>query len=265
MGFTALREIGSALNISYDPDPDPNGDIGLTFAEFVAAVGQLQTVGFPMERTAAEAWPHFRGWRVNYEGWLTNWPGVPTRYRPPGPGRADGPQPQSRYDGLPIGRRMKPAPRLRTQTTDHHRLSLRRRRSRRASDLVDLSKPLSVSRRTWPLRTKRCWVRAQRPAWFRTASAERITYRHPELLGQVTAEVIFTDRMRQRSGLASRCPPRTRLVLGSLTNSASSCPMALSDQLRDYRILSGGASLTLRPSRRFTMVIVADRGFGNRD
>jgi hypothetical protein len=67
MGFTALREIGSALNISYDPDPDPNGDIGLTFAEFAAAVGQLQTVGFPMERTAAEAWPHFRGWRVNYE------------------------------------------------------------------------------------------------------------------------------------------------------------------------------------------------------
>ncbi|MDT7715566.1 MAG: hypothetical protein QOH09_1558 [Pseudonocardiales bacterium] len=67
MGFTALREIGSAMNISYDPDPDPNGDIGLTFAEFAAAVGQLQTVDFPMERTAAEAWPHFRGWRVNYE------------------------------------------------------------------------------------------------------------------------------------------------------------------------------------------------------
>ena len=27
----------------------------------------LDHVGFPMERTAAEAWPDFRGWRVNYE------------------------------------------------------------------------------------------------------------------------------------------------------------------------------------------------------
>jgi hypothetical protein len=67
MGFTALREIGAALGISYDPDPDPDADIALTFAEFAAAVGQLLTVGFPIERSAAEAWPHFRGWRVNYE------------------------------------------------------------------------------------------------------------------------------------------------------------------------------------------------------
>ena len=27
----------------------------------------LSHVGFPMERTAEEAWPDFRGWRVNYE------------------------------------------------------------------------------------------------------------------------------------------------------------------------------------------------------
>lgn len=67
MGFTALREIGAALGIGYDPDPDPNSDIVLTFAEFAAAVDQLLAVGFPIERTAAEAWPHFRGWRVNYE------------------------------------------------------------------------------------------------------------------------------------------------------------------------------------------------------
>jgi hypothetical protein len=67
MGFTALREIGAALGISYDPDPDPHADIALTFAEFAGAVGQLYRIGFPIERTAAEAWPHFRGWRVNYE------------------------------------------------------------------------------------------------------------------------------------------------------------------------------------------------------
>jgi hypothetical protein len=67
MGFVALREIGAALGISYDPDPDPNGNIVLTFPEFAAAVDQLRTVGFPIERSAAKAWPHFRGWRVNYE------------------------------------------------------------------------------------------------------------------------------------------------------------------------------------------------------
>jgi len=30
-------------------------------------VAMLEQVGFPMERTAEEAWPDFRGWRVNYE------------------------------------------------------------------------------------------------------------------------------------------------------------------------------------------------------
>ncbi len=67
MGFTALREIGTALGMSVDADPDPDSDIALSFEEFAAAVDQLRTVGFPIERDAAEAWPHFRGWRVNYE------------------------------------------------------------------------------------------------------------------------------------------------------------------------------------------------------
>lgn len=67
MGFTALREIGAALGMEVDPDPDPDSEIALRYEEFAAAVEQLQTVGFPMDRDAAEAWPHFRGWRVNYE------------------------------------------------------------------------------------------------------------------------------------------------------------------------------------------------------
>ena len=66
-GFTALREIGGALGMDVDMDPDPDADIALTFEEFAAAVDQLRAVGFPIEREAAEAWPHFRGWRVNYE------------------------------------------------------------------------------------------------------------------------------------------------------------------------------------------------------
>ena len=67
MGFTALREIGDALGMDVDIDPDPDATIALTFEEFSAAVDELAEVGFPMDRDAAEAWPHFRGWRVNYE------------------------------------------------------------------------------------------------------------------------------------------------------------------------------------------------------
>jgi hypothetical protein len=67
MGFSALREIGSALGMDADHDPDPDAGIALKFEEFAAAVDQLRAVGFPMDRDAAEAWPHFRGWRVNYE------------------------------------------------------------------------------------------------------------------------------------------------------------------------------------------------------
>ncbi|HUB71699.1 MAG TPA: hypothetical protein VL984_14860 [Acidimicrobiales bacterium] len=67
MGFTALRQIGEALGITVETDPDPDRPISLSFAEFEAAVEQLKSVGFPMDRDANEAWPHFRGWRVNYE------------------------------------------------------------------------------------------------------------------------------------------------------------------------------------------------------
>ncbi len=67
MGFTCLRRIATSLRWSYDPDPLPDDALQLTFAEFEYAVEVLATTGFPMERTPAEAWPHFRGWRVNYE------------------------------------------------------------------------------------------------------------------------------------------------------------------------------------------------------
>jgi hypothetical protein len=67
MGFTALNRIAKVLRWEVDPDPNPEGPIDLTFEEFDEAVTMLEHVGFPMERTAAEAWPDFRGWRVNYE------------------------------------------------------------------------------------------------------------------------------------------------------------------------------------------------------
>ncbi len=67
MGFTALNRIATALHWHVDPDPNPEGPIVLTYDEFDQAVSMLEGVGFPMERTAEEAWPDFRGWRVNYE------------------------------------------------------------------------------------------------------------------------------------------------------------------------------------------------------
>jgi hypothetical protein len=67
MGFTALRQIAVALRIPVVDDPDPDADLLLPYDEFLTAVQRLTDVGFPIERTAEQAWPHFRGWRVNYE------------------------------------------------------------------------------------------------------------------------------------------------------------------------------------------------------
>ena len=67
MGFTCLDRIGSMLGWHLDPDPLPEAPIALTFGEFESAVKMLEEVGFPIERTAEEAWPDFHGWRVNYE------------------------------------------------------------------------------------------------------------------------------------------------------------------------------------------------------
>jgi hypothetical protein len=67
MGFTALNRIARTLGWQVDDDPSPEGPIELTYAEFSDAVDALREAGFPLERTAEEAWPDFVGWRVNYE------------------------------------------------------------------------------------------------------------------------------------------------------------------------------------------------------
>jgi len=48
-------------------DADPNAAIALTSDDFAGAVRLLESVGYPVEVSAEQAWPHFRGWRVNYE------------------------------------------------------------------------------------------------------------------------------------------------------------------------------------------------------
>jgi hypothetical protein len=67
LGYTCFRKVAEIVGISVDHDPRPDGGIRLTYEEFAAGVERLQEVGFPLERSAEEAWPHFQGWRVNYE------------------------------------------------------------------------------------------------------------------------------------------------------------------------------------------------------
>lgn len=67
MGFTLFDRIAVSLGWDVDPDPDPEGPIDLSFEEYASAVEMLAAAGFPMERSAEESWPDFRGWRVNYE------------------------------------------------------------------------------------------------------------------------------------------------------------------------------------------------------
>jgi hypothetical protein len=67
MGFLALREIATAVGIAYNPDPLPSDPIELTYEEYLGAYHRLAERGYEMEVSPEEAWPHFRGWRVNYE------------------------------------------------------------------------------------------------------------------------------------------------------------------------------------------------------
>ncbi|WP_174805488.1 hypothetical protein [Kitasatospora sp. MMS16-BH015] len=66
-GFTALRDIARTLRIDFDPDPEPDAPVRLTFEEFDAAVALVSATGIVVERPIREAWSHFKGWRVNYE------------------------------------------------------------------------------------------------------------------------------------------------------------------------------------------------------
>lgn len=67
MGFTALRDIADVVGLDYDPDPTPEDPLQLSYEEFLQGVKRLEDAGFPMLRSAEEAWAHFKGWRVNYE------------------------------------------------------------------------------------------------------------------------------------------------------------------------------------------------------
>lgn len=66
-GFTCFNRVGEAMGI-HVPEEVSNGTaISLTYEEFLTAVDRLREVDFPIEREPEQAWPHFSGWRVNYE------------------------------------------------------------------------------------------------------------------------------------------------------------------------------------------------------
>ena len=73
MGYTALRRISDSLGWDFDDDPLPDGPLQLTADAFADAVVLLRESGFPTEREIDAAWPHFRGWRVNYEDLAYRW------------------------------------------------------------------------------------------------------------------------------------------------------------------------------------------------
>lgn len=66
-GYVTLREIARTERVPYNPDPSPDDPIVLTYEEFLYGVKRMRAEGYEFERTPKEAWPHFRGWRVNYE------------------------------------------------------------------------------------------------------------------------------------------------------------------------------------------------------
>ena len=67
MGFTCFRDVASTFGIPFEHDPRPDTPIQLTYEEFLEGIRRVEESGFPMEESPADAWPHFRGWRVNYE------------------------------------------------------------------------------------------------------------------------------------------------------------------------------------------------------
>ena len=62
-----LDEIANAMGLHVPEEPDPNGEISLSYQEFLDAIARMRAVDFPIERDPADAWPDFVGWRVNYE------------------------------------------------------------------------------------------------------------------------------------------------------------------------------------------------------
>jgi hypothetical protein len=67
MGFVALNQIARTMRLHANDDADPDAPISVGYDEFAAAVEMLRSLNYPIERSTEQAWPHFRGWRANYD------------------------------------------------------------------------------------------------------------------------------------------------------------------------------------------------------
>lgn len=71
MGFTTLADMAESIHLQLPAQQaidDGTVPISITFEEFSAAVDELRSIGYAATTTTAEeAWPHFRGWRANYD------------------------------------------------------------------------------------------------------------------------------------------------------------------------------------------------------
>lgn len=70
MGFTTLADMAQALHLRMPAQGDIDDGtlpISVSYDEFVGAVAELRAVGYPVTAGDEEAWPHFRGWRANYD------------------------------------------------------------------------------------------------------------------------------------------------------------------------------------------------------
>jgi hypothetical protein len=67
VGYLTMRKLARALGIPVNEDPHPDDPLVLTRQEFGDALEHMREAGWQFERGADEAWPHFHGWRVNYE------------------------------------------------------------------------------------------------------------------------------------------------------------------------------------------------------
>src|SRR6516164_4336733 len=94
VGYITMRKVARNLGLPVTDDPHPDDPIVLTRAEFDSALDRMHRAGWVFERDPDDAWPHFHGWRVNYEAAAyalarfldlppALWSGPRPRHRPP--------------------------------------------------------------------------------------------------------------------------------------------------------------------------------------
>ena len=67
MSFVALDQIARTMRLRVPDEPDPDAPISISYEQFAEAVAMLRRLDYPIELDDVQAWPHFRGWRANYD------------------------------------------------------------------------------------------------------------------------------------------------------------------------------------------------------